>query len=100
MTLTIHQQEERTLASISGRIGMQETPEFEQQMAPLLTGTNPDIEIDCSDLSYISSSGLRLLFTLQKSVKERQGKLVLTNMQEGVKRVFAMTGFSKIINVQ
>lgn len=100
MILTFTQQEGHTLAQLSGRIGMQETTEFEQQMQPLLTGENPDIEIDCSNLSYISSSGLRLLFTLQKSVNDRHGKLVLTNMQEGVRRVFSMTGFSKIISVR
>ena len=100
MNLTITENEGRTLAKIEGRIGMAETADFENRMQPLLLGDNPDIEIDCSELSYISSSGLRLLFTLQKSVNERKGKLALVNMQESVKRVFAMTGFSKIINVQ
>ena len=100
MTLTITEQDGRMLAKLEGRIGMAETPDFEQALQPLLIGENPNIEMDCAELSYISSSGLRLLFTLQKSVNERKGQLVLTNMQEGVKRVFTMTGFSKIINVQ
>lgn len=100
MNLIITEQENHTLAKIEGRIGTAETIEFEKQMQPLLVGDNPNIEMDCSDLSYISSSGLRLMFMLQKSVNERKGSLVLTHMQESVKRVFVMTGFCKIINVK
>lgn len=100
MTLTITEENGRTLATVTGRVGTGETAEFEQQMRPLFLGDKPDIEMDCAGLDYISSSGLRLIFTLQKSVNERRGKLVLTHMQESVKRVFVMTGFSKIINVQ
>ncbi|MCF0211383.1 MAG: STAS domain-containing protein [Bacteroidales bacterium] len=100
MNLIIQEQDGLTLAKIEGRIGMAEASEMEQKMRPLLLGDNPNIEIDCRDLTYISSSGLRLLFTLQKSVNERKGTLVLTHMQDSVKRVFNMTGFSKLIKVQ
>jgi serine/threonine-protein kinase RsbW len=68
-------------------------------MAPMMTGANPDIELDCMDFTYISSSGLRLLLTLQKSVLARGGKLVIKNMKPEIKEVFDMTGFSKIFTI-
>lgn len=68
-------------------------------MAPLLEGGNPDIEMDCSELEYISSSGLRLFLTLQKSVNARGGKLVILNMQSAIKDIFNMTGFSRIMTI-
>lgn len=68
-------------------------------MAPLLEGGNPDIELDCSELEYISSSGLRLFLTLQKSVNARGGKLVIKNMNSQIKEIFNMTGFSRIMTI-
>jgi len=100
MNFTITKQDNKILAKVEGRIGTAETAEFERLMQPLYEGENLNIEMDCSELSYISSSGLRLLITLQKSINERHCNLVLTNMQESVKRVFVMTGFCKIINVR
>lgn len=100
MNLNISQKDGKTIAKVVGRIGTAEAIEFDQQMKPLLTGNNPDIEMDCSALDYISSSGLRLFFTLHKSVNERNGSLVFTNLQDTVRRVFVMTGFSKIMNIR
>lgn len=100
MHIDINQTNDKTFAKVVGRIGTAETPQFEEQVRPLMMGENPVIEMDCAELNYISSSGLRIIFMLQKSVNERKGSLVLTNMQDSVLRVFNMTGFSKIVKIQ
>ena len=100
MDFTIEEKDGKTYAKITGRVGTAETAEFEKQMRPLFMEDNPDIYMDCSGLEYVSSSGLRLFFTLQQSVNERKGHLVVANLTPVVRRVFDMTGFSKIINVQ
>ena len=93
MDLTITTTESgKTLAKVTGRLDTTNSDEFEKKMVPLLQGGNPDIEIDCSELVYISSSGLRLFLTLQKSVNARGGKLV-------IKEIFNMTGFSRIMTI-
>ena len=89
----------KTLAEVTGRLDTTNSDEFEKKMAPLLQGGNPDIELDCSGLVYISSSGLRLFLTLQKSVNARGGKLVIKNMSDQIKEIFNMTGFSRIMTI-
>ena len=86
-------------ATVTGRLDTTNSDVFEKKMAPLLEGGNPDIEIDCSELEYISSSGLRLFLTLQKSVNARGGKLVILNMRDQIKDIFNMTGFSLIMTI-
>ena len=100
MDLTITTTESgKTLAKVTGRLDTTNSDEFEKKMAPLLQGGNPDIEIDCSELAYISSSGLRLFLTLQKSVNARGGKLVIMNMNSQIKEIFNMTAFSRIMTI-
>ena len=64
-----------------------------------MEGENPDIDIDCTDMSYTSSQGLRIFLMLQKSVKARGGKMVMRNMNPQVKEIFDITGFSNIITI-
>ena len=99
MDLSISTENGKTLARVTGRLDTTNSEEFEKKMAPLLEGGNPDIEMDCSELEYISSSGLRLFLTLQKSVNARGGKLVILNMQSAIKDIFNMTGFSRIMTI-
>lgn len=90
---------EKTLVKLEGRLDTTNSEEFEKKMAPLMTGANPDIEIDCTDFVYISSSGLRLILTLLKSVNARGGKLTISHLSPQIKEVFDMTGFSRIITI-
>lgn len=100
MDLSISTENGKTRARVTGRLDTTNSEEFEKKMAPLLEGGNPDIEMDCSELEYISSSGLRLFLTLQKSVNARGGKLVILNMQSAIKDIFNMTGFSRIMTIR
>ncbi len=100
MDLKINYSGSKTLVVVEGRLDTTNSEEFEKKMTPLMTGSNPDIEVDCKDLSYISSSGLRLFLTLKKSVMARGGELVLKTLRPDIKEVFDMTGFSKIFKIE
>lgn len=89
----------KTLVAIQGRIDAASADQFQQAIDPLREGSQPDIDIDCSDMTYTSSQGLRVFLMLQKSVTERHGKMVLRNMNPQVKEVFDITGFSNIITI-
>lgn len=99
MDLKITTENGKMRATVTGRLDTTNSDVFEKKMAPLLEGGNPNIEIDCSELEYISSSGLRLFLTLQKSVNARGGKLVILNMRDQIKDIFNMTGFSRIMTI-
>lgn len=99
MDIKITQQENKTIVVLNGRIDTSNAAQFQQDMTPLMEGENPDIEIDCTDMSYTSSQGLRIFLMLQKSVMARGGKMVMRNMNPQVKEVFDITGFSNIITI-
>ena len=84
---------------LSGRLDTTNIEQFQQDIAVLMEGENPEINIDCAGMEYTSSQGLRSFLMLQKSTMARGGKLVLANMQPRVKEVFDITGFSSIIKI-
>lgn len=99
MDIKITQEENKTIVVLNGRIDTSNADQFQQDVAPLMEGENPDIDIDCTDMSYTSSQGLRIFLMLQKSVRARGGKMVMRNMNPQVKEVFDITGFSNIITI-
>jgi anti-anti-sigma factor len=99
MEVKIENLENKTMVVLSGRLDTTNADKFQQNIAPLMQGDAPDIEIDCTDMEYTSSQGLRMFLMLQKSVTARKGNLVMRNMKPNVKEVFDITGFSNIIRI-
>ena len=99
MEVIIDKQNEKTLVTLKGRIDTTNAEQFQQDITPLMADQAIDIDIDCTELSYTSSQGLRTFLLLQKSVNARGGKLVLRHMNPMVKEVFDITGFSNIITI-
>lgn len=56
-----------------------------------------DIEIDCTNLTYISSAGLRVLLIMKKSLNDRE--LYLKNISAGVKEILETTGFDSVFSI-
>jgi len=81
------------IAAIEGRLDTASARQFSIDMQPLMDNADKQLTIDCEKLSFVSSSGLRLFLMLRKETIARGGKVVIKNMQEAVKTVFAMTGF-------
>jgi anti-anti-sigma factor len=58
-----------------------------------------DFVIDLGELDYISSAGLRVILATAKRLKEKEGKILLASLQDMVKEVFEISGFSAIIPI-
>lgn len=99
MEIKINKEGNKTLVVIDGRIDTTTVEQFQQAANTLMEEEHPDLDIDCTALSYTSSQGLRTFLMLQKSVMKHGGKMVLRNMNPQVKEVFDITGFSNIITI-
>ena len=99
MDVKITKEAARTFVAVSGRLDTSSADSFREKVSSLLEEDKPDIEVDCTDLEYTSSQGLRMFLIMQKGVSAKGGKLVLVNMQPQVKEVFDITGFTNIIKI-
>lgn len=85
---------------LSGRVDTTNADQFLKDITPLMDAQAPQIIMNCADMEYSSSQGLRMFLMLQKSVTAHQGTLELTEMRPSVKEVFDITGFSNIIKIR
>jgi anti-sigma B factor antagonist/stage II sporulation protein AA (anti-sigma F factor antagonist) len=86
----------QTVIAIKGRLDTVNAPQFEKNIAEVIAGDMKNVALDCTELDYISSSGLRLFLTMQKTANAKQGRLSLKGMKEEIIEVFNMTGFSAL----
>lgn len=83
---------------VSGRLDTMTAPQLENEITGHLDGITEFI-MDFSDLEYISSAGLRVLLVTTKMMKGK-GRFVIRNINETVREIFEVTGFSDILTVE
>jgi len=99
MNLLVTQSNDFTIVSVDGRIDTTNANEFEKPMVELIEGGTHKIILDCSDLNYISSAGLRVFIIIQKKIIAVQGEFKLVNLQPAIQEIFDISGFSSIFKV-
>ena len=82
--------------SLDGRLDTTTAPEFDSFLGQNLGGVN-ELNIDCKNLVYLSSAGLRVLLVAHKKMN---GKMKLTNVCELVMEVFELTSFADILVIE
>ena len=100
MIFDIHEQDGAYLANVSGRLDTPAAVKAQQEIAPLLENADKEITLDCKDLEYISSSGLRLFLTIRKDTAAKGGKVVIEHINDEIKKVFMMTGFFNLFEIR
>ena len=84
--------------ALEGRLDTTTAPELEKELKESLDGVT-ELVMDFSKLDYISSAGLRVLLSAHKTMMKQSGMKV-TNVNEMVKEVFDVTGFSDILDIE
>lgn len=100
MKITVEQKADRTIVALSGQLDTLTSVDFEKEVQALVNGEEKNIVLDCAGLSYVSSAGLRLLLTLQKGTKAKEGTLVLEKVQPDIMDIFKVTGFASILTIK
>ncbi len=87
-------------ALFEGRLDTPSAIKAQQEMTPLMENADKEITLDCTKLEYISSSGLRLFLALRKQTAAKGGKVIITNINDEIKKVFMMTGFFNLFDIK
>ena len=73
-------------------------PQLEEEIKASLDGIT-DLIFNFSGLTYVSSAGLRVLLSSQKTMNEK-GRMVVKNVSEEIQEIFDVTGFSDILTIE
>ena len=94
--ITLKEQDGNMVAILDGRLDTPATAEAEKALSPLLRCDDKDIIFDCTDLSYIASSGLRLLLEILKNAKAHDHHVYMKNLSKNIKEAFVLTGLVEL----
>ncbi len=90
--------ENRLIIFLPDRIGEGNAQQIKDELVLMVEeNKEKDIVLNCSELKYISSAGLRSLLTAQK---RRKSKIRLEKVSKQVREILDVTGFSDIFDVE
>jgi anti-anti-sigma factor len=90
----------KTIIKTGERIDTMNAGEFEKEIQPVLVDGGVDLEMDCTELVYMASSGLRVIQKTMRTVMQQKGQFKITNVSPEIYKVLAMTGFTKFMTVE
>ena len=100
MEINITRENEEVLVHLTGRLDTPGAQEIAPQINELLEETGKTVILDCTDMTYISSSGLRIFLTLRKAAADKGGMIIVRNICNDIRNVFMMTGFLNLFEIQ
>lgn len=100
MVTTIEQEGNNLIARFSGRLDTAAAVQTAQDVKTLMEAQNAVIILDCTDLDYISSSGLRIFLSVRKEAAAHGSKVIVRSINDDIRQVFMMTGFISLFEIQ
>ena len=100
MNAKVEEIEGKLIATLEGEMDTAAAVEAEEKLKPLYTSNGKDVIIECKELEYIASSGLRILLGILKGARANGSSVTLRNVNPDIKNVFQLTGFINIFNFE
>ena len=99
MKLSVSEVESVTVVLFEGYLDANTAPDAQTKLDDLMAAGRTRILLDFSDLHYIFSAGLAVLLVTAKRLGSSGGSLRFCSLNETVRGVFDMSGFSTIFSV-
>ena len=100
MEVTINRQDDKTIVVFAGRLDTPSSLEVSNALEPVVADAKGTIVLDCKDLEYISSSGLRIFLTVRKAAAAQGGSVIVKGMRDAIRNIFMMTGFLNLFQIE
>lgn len=92
-------EDNKATLALSGKLTVQTSPELSASIEGLPEEIT-DIDIDCTDVDYVASAGLRVLVATDKLTSKRGGTMRILHPQADVVEVLEMTGLDAVFTIE
>ncbi len=100
MKVEIKKNDEQMLVTMIGSLDTMAANQIDAQVKEIEAEANQPITVDCTQLDYISSTGLRLLLRIRKAAGAAGQKVTLHGVNSNVMEVLTVTGFDKMFVIE
>jgi len=91
---------DRSVLAIKGELDAYTAPGLEEQVTRSVAGGTRTVVLDLRGTTFLDSSGLRAILTLQRRLAESGGELPLGRPSEPVTRLLEITGLTEHFTVE
>ena len=100
MKTTVEEKDGVITVVFEGRMDTKSTPEVEEDLKPLFDSENQEIVIDCSNLEYVASSGLRVFLSIALDTQSKGKHVTIKGINSFVSNLFEMSGFTDLFDFE
>ena len=94
--VTLSEQDGKIVATLIGDLDNVASTEAARGLEPIFERTDCNVLIDCTELEYISSSGLRILLNIYKHARSNGHLVTLKGLSDDVREVLVLGGFMQL----
>jgi len=85
--------------AIDGRLDSTTAPQLQEVLIPAFDEIK-EVELDLTQLVYMSSAGLRVLLMGLKTAKAKGAFMIVSGVSQEIMEVLGMTGFSDLLTIK
>ena len=100
MKIDIQEKDGGLTVTLVGRLDTPAAAKAQATFKELQENVDKEIILDCRQLEYISSSGLRLFLALRKEAGIKGGRVIIKSINDDIRKVFMMTGFFNLFEIR
>ncbi len=102
MQIEVRQYADTLVAAPVGRVDHLTAPDLETELTRLIglaLNGGRALVLDCSDVGYISSGGLRVLMIAATQMRAQQGRLLVAALNSVAAEIFRISRFDRVVSV-
>jgi len=88
------------VAAVSGEVDIYDAPEMKERLHKCIDQTPADLVLDCASLTYIDSTGMGVLISVLKHLKDVGKEMKIVHLSPYIYKIFTITGLQNIFTVE
>jgi anti-sigma B factor antagonist len=88
------------VVEVSGEVDIYDAPEMKLRLHKCIDKTPADLVLDCASLSYIDSTGMGVLISVLKHLKDVGKEMKIINLSPYIYKIFTITGLQNIFSIE
>ena len=88
-----------TVVDVAGEVDLYTAPRLEEALAKATGRTPPLIVVNLGRTTYLDSTALRVLTSVFKRVRERDGEMAIAEVQPKIAKLFTLTGLDQVLSL-
>ena len=100
LELSVSDGDGETVVAAAGELDVNTAPELRERLSGLMNAGATSILLELSGVTFVDSTGLSVLVSALKRLRQADGDLQLSSPSPSVRRVFEITGLTRLFTIR